>query len=491
VFSGSAYPGEKSGLNARHSGHTVEEIHDARLQRILCANHEEAISLDQLLQDLRSVSQVICGGADVCPHGLSHQGIRIVAQLGLQQGLHRGADAIHDRTQIPPTGLSRLAKFLQGGENCPAPGVAEHHHNARTKPLGGELHAADLGRCDDIAGHTNDKEVTQALIEDELRRHPRVGTSENNRERLLSCRQLAAARPTRKDLARGCLSDEATVSLFEAFKGFLRGDHRVTVYDWSPPCFDLDMLSRELGVHCTGHADVAPFDGRCHGAAGEAVTITISNEGDLLMNTTRNRLLTGCFIAGAIISVTTAPATMAASTPEGYLGSSSGQTVKDSSKDCVRTSAWSRDTPCEPPPAPVQEAKAPTPVPPPAPAPKHITLSAKTLFGFDKATLTPEGKAAISNEVDDWRGSYETKEIGITLTGYTDSTGPEAYNQRLSERRADAVRDYLVHDLGVNAEHITAVGKGEADPVASNATREGRAQNRRVEMDVQALVTPR
>jgi OOP family OmpA-OmpF porin len=211
----------------------------------------------------------------------------------------------------------------------------------------------------------------------------------------------------------------------------------------------------------------------------------------LTMNTSLDRRLVVSIIAAAILSATTAQAASDTGTPPGYLGSSSGQTVKDSSDECVQTSDWSRDTPCKKPPAPVEEAKAPTPIPPPPPAAKQITLSASTLFGFDKATLTPEGKAAISKEVDDWRGNYETKQIGITLTGYTDSTGPEAYNQRLSERRADAVRDYLVNALGVKPEHIRASGKGEADPVASNATREGRAKNRRVEMDVEAMVQPK
>ena len=209
------------------------------------------------------------------------------------------------------------------------------------------------------------------------------------------------------------------------------------------------------------------------------------------MNTSLNRRLVGSVIAAAILSATTAIAVSDTGTPPGYLGSSAGQPVKDSSDECVKTSAWSRDTPCKKPLAPIVEAKAPTPIAPPPPLAKHITLSASTLFGFDKATLTPEGKAAITKEVDDWRGNYETKQIGITLTGYTDSTGPEAYNQRLSERRADAVRDYLVNDLGVRPDHITAIGKGEAEPVASNATREGRAQNRRVEMDVEALVLPK
>jgi OOP family OmpA-OmpF porin len=211
------------------------------------------------------------------------------------------------------------------------------------------------------------------------------------------------------------------------------------------------------------------------------------------MNITLNRLFAGSVIAVAIMTATTAYAASDTRTPQGYLGSSAGGPVKDSANDCVKTSGWSEDSPCEKPPAPVEEAQVPAPVLPPALPPKHINiiLSASTLFGFGKATLTPEGKAAIKHEVDNWRGHYETKEIGITLTGYTDSIGSEAYNQQLSERRANAVRDYLVNDLGVNPANVTASGKGEADPAASNDTREGRAKNRRVEMDVQAQVLPK
>jgi outer membrane protein OmpA-like peptidoglycan-associated protein len=70
-------------------------------------------------------------------------------------------------------------------------------------------------------------------------------------------------------------------------------------------------------------------------------------------------------------------------------------------------------------------------------------------------------------------------EVNITIEGYTDSDGSEAYNQDLSDRRAKSARDYLVR-RGVAGTRITAYGRGEANPVASNATPEGRAQNRRV-----------
>ena len=77
-------------------------------------------------------------------------------------------------------------------------------------------------------------------------------------------------------------------------------------------------------------------------------------------------------------------------------------------------------------------------------------------------------------------------QTATTVEGYTDSTGNPAYNQKLSERRADAVRNVLVNQYGVAADRINSVGYGENNPVADNATSEGRAINRRVEASVEA-----
>jgi OOP family OmpA-OmpF porin len=102
------------------------------------------------------------------------------------------------------------------------------------------------------------------------------------------------------------------------------------------------------------------------------------------------------------------------------------------------------------------------------------------LFGNDSARLSPAGRAALDEAVPRLQGA---KVESVMITGHTDSRGPDAYNMGLSERRANAVSDYLVSQ-GVAADMLTTRGAGEANPVASNATREGRAQNRRVEIDV-------
>jgi OOP family OmpA-OmpF porin len=101
------------------------------------------------------------------------------------------------------------------------------------------------------------------------------------------------------------------------------------------------------------------------------------------------------------------------------------------------------------------------------------------LFAFDKADLKDTAKTKLDDAAAQITANKNVK--SVTATGYTDSTGPEAYNQGLSERRANAVKAYLE---GKGVSNVTAVGKGEADPVADNSTKEGRAQNRRVEIDV-------
>ena len=127
----------------------------------------------------------------------------------------------------------------------------------------------------------------------------------------------------------------------------------------------------------------------------------------------------------------------------------------------------------EAPPLPV----APPP-PAPKPLPKKISLSADTLFDFDSAKLRPLGKQKVEELVE---GLKENPSVSVLVEGHTCSIGTEKYNQRLSERRANAVRDYMV-SLGIGASRITTRGYGESKPIESNNTAEGRAKNRRVDI---------
>jgi len=105
----------------------------------------------------------------------------------------------------------------------------------------------------------------------------------------------------------------------------------------------------------------------------------------------------------------------------------------------------------------------------------------ETFFGFDQASITPQGERALNQVVEQARALRELEVI--IAVGHTDHTGTLEYNQRLSERRANAVKTYLV-SRGMDESRIRAEGRGKTEPVASNATAEGRAQNRRVEIDI-------
>jgi outer membrane protein OmpA-like peptidoglycan-associated protein len=110
-----------------------------------------------------------------------------------------------------------------------------------------------------------------------------------------------------------------------------------------------------------------------------------------------------------------------------------------------------------------------------------ITLSGAVLFGSGQSQLLPIAKETLSRVAEVLRNEAESS--AIVVEGHTDSRGSAMMNENLSQARAAAVRLYLI-SAGVNAGRITAVGKGEAEPVASNATAEGRANNRRVEIRV-------
>ncbi|WP_407316182.1 OmpA family protein [Pseudomonas sp. nanlin1] len=104
-------------------------------------------------------------------------------------------------------------------------------------------------------------------------------------------------------------------------------------------------------------------------------------------------------------------------------------------------------------------------------------------FDFDKATVKPNSMGDIKN-LADFMAQYP--QTTTTVEGHTDSVGPDAYNQKLSQRRADAVKQVLVNQYGVGGNRVNSVGYGETRPVADNATEAGRAVNRRVEAEVEA-----
>lgn len=165
--------------------------------------------------------------------------------------------------------------------------------------------------------------------------------------------------------------------------------------------------------------------------------------------------------------------------------------VKPAPKAAVAPAPVVRAAP--PPPAPAPEPKvavAPQPVvapPPPAPAPvpvvarpQSITLGADAAFDTGKADLKPDGRSKLDELTLKLRGvNFDA----INVTGYTDSVGSDVANQRLSVRRANAVKQYLVQQ-GIDGSKIRAAGRGKANPVADNKTAQGRARNRRVDVEI-------
>ena len=125
-------------------------------------------------------------------------------------------------------------------------------------------------------------------------------------------------------------------------------------------------------------------------------------------------------------------------------------------------------------------APAPAPAAPAAPAVEKVSFAADAFFDFDKAVLKPEGKAKLDDLSDKVKGI--NLEVVIAV-GHTDSTGKAGYNQALSNKRAEAVKAYLV-SKGIESNRVYTEGKGMDQPVADNATKEGRAKNRRVEVEV-------
>ena len=139
----------------------------------------------------------------------------------------------------------------------------------------------------------------------------------------------------------------------------------------------------------------------------------------------------------------------------------------------------------KPAPAPVAEPVV-EPVAEVAPTPEPaetVRVELDVKFDFDKAKVKEESYGDIKN-LADFMNQYP--QTSTTVEGHTDSVGTDAYNQKLSERRANAVREVLVNQYGVGAERVGSVGYGESRPVADNATEAGRAVNRRVEAEVEA-----
>lgn len=117
--------------------------------------------------------------------------------------------------------------------------------------------------------------------------------------------------------------------------------------------------------------------------------------------------------------------------------------------------------------------------------PIKVTINLNVLFDFNKSDLKPQYHEEIKR-VADYMKAYPWEKA--TLEGHTDSKGADAYNEKLSQRRVDAIKNYLVEKFGISADRLTAVGYGESKPIATNDTEEGRQLNRRVQAVMETYI---
>ena len=216
------------------------------------------------------------------------------------------------------------------------------------------------------------------------------------------------------------------------------------------------------------------------------------------MNTIHKTLLVA--LASAASGFAAAPAVS-----QGYWTDTREVVVKNAYNQCWRTSAWTpamatmecdpdlvpkpvvRAAPPPPPPPPVVAAPAPKPIPVVvAPQVQRINLSGDTHFDFGKAELNPKGVAELEG---DFKGKLKGLQIeSIIITGHTDNVGAAEFNQTLSLRRAESVKAYAIK-MGLDGSNIQTVGRGETNPIADNKTAEGRAANRRVDVEIRGTRT--
>lgn len=207
------------------------------------------------------------------------------------------------------------------------------------------------------------------------------------------------------------------------------------------------------------------------------------------------RTLNSSLLSALIVASLGVSAPVAADDLSGYAADSAKSVVRNNYGECWRTSSWTKDAAnaeCDP----DLIAKAPEPTPEPvavAPEPKRtvqrINLASDAYFGFDKAVLTAEGQAKLDELAASMAGKQDPQ---IQITGYTDRLGSESYNMGLSQKRAEAVKAYLV-GKGIQTEIIQTTAMGPKNPVVTCEGKTGTAliqclgPNRRTEIEFSAF----
>jgi OOP family OmpA-OmpF porin len=177
----------------------------------------------------------------------------------------------------------------------------------------------------------------------------------------------------------------------------------------------------------------------------------------------RKYLTATTILAGSLLAF----GSVAAAEKPGYMYDTYGQPARDSQGECVKSIYRQKDAypECEPQAVVMKE---------------KVTLDGRTHFDFDKSNLKPAGRQALDDLVGRMKG-FDVQSVDVV--GHTDSVGSDAYNQALGQRRADTVKGYLV-ERSVSGSVIRTSSVGEAQPITSNSTADGRAQNRRADIEV-------
>ena len=202
-----------------------------------------------------------------------------------------------------------------------------------------------------------------------------------------------------------------------------------------------------------------------------------------MQTSTSTKLVAVVAAAVGLLGMNVAMADKGGKANAGYVGDNTGHLVRDSAGKCVKNSAWTAALALEEcGDKKAEKAKEPEPAPAKAPMVEKISLKADAHFDFDKSDL----KAGEKQELDDAAAKMKGMKVeSVSVTGHTDNVGTDAYNQALSERRAASVKNYLV-GKGVSAGLVQTQGKGESQPVADNKSADGRAKNRRVDIEIRA-----
>ena len=210
------------------SGHAIEKIDEARFQRVLGADDDQAFVTLEPRDNLRRVSQCISRRADIGAHGLFDDVVSIRLAIARQRSFYGRANEFRDRTDV-----CRYPTFgrLQGVERRPdraAVRMAEHHDESCTEFRTGEFHAANQGRLHDIAGNPHDEQVANALVENNLGRGAGIRAAENHGKRFLRVNVLAPPRLVADAVLRR-VRDKAAITFAQALECFACPDHQPVI----------------------------------------------------------------------------------------------------------------------------------------------------------------------------------------------------------------------------------------------------------------------